>query len=104
RLSGSSTWPRCTMAPAASRRRADASERARPTTSWPAPSSSGTRAEPIQPDAPVTKILMMVPLWNVDVSNCYHHRSYDSDCQDHVAWSSWVDGNRTVEVGSRKRP
>jgi hypothetical protein len=35
---------------------ADASERARPTTSWPAPSSSGTTAEPIQPDAPVTKI------------------------------------------------
>jgi hypothetical protein len=31
---------------------------ARPTTSWPAPRSSGTTAEPIHPDAPVTKILM----------------------------------------------
>ena len=38
---------------------ADWSERARPTTSWPAPRSSGTTAEPIHPDAPVTKILMM---------------------------------------------
>jgi len=39
----------------------DASERASPTTSWPAASSSGTTADPIQPEAPVTKILMMLP-------------------------------------------
>ena len=37
---------------------ADASERASPTTWWPAPISSGTTAEPIQPDAPVTKTRM----------------------------------------------
>src|SRR5580704_16155959 len=58
RPSGSSRSPCWTVAPAASSRCADASERARPTTSWPAPSSSGTTAEPIHPDAPVTKILM----------------------------------------------
>ena len=40
---------------------ADASERARPTTWWPAPSNSGTMADPIQPDAPVTKIFMGAP-------------------------------------------
>src|SRR5450755_1860123 len=60
------------MAPAASSRCAEASERDRPTTSCPALRSSGTTAEPIQPDAPVTKILMMVPPGTVDVSNCHH--------------------------------
>src|SRR3984885_7518285 len=58
RPSGSWGSPRSTVTPAASSRFADSSERARPTTSWPAPISSGTTAEPIQPDAPVTKILM----------------------------------------------
>ena len=43
------------VAPAAMTAAAEASERARPTTVWPAASSSGTTAEPIQPDAPVTK-------------------------------------------------
>src|SRR6266849_4607805 len=52
---GSSRSPRCTRTPAPVRAAAEASERARPVTSWPAPMSSGTRAEPIQPDAPVTK-------------------------------------------------
>ena len=55
---GSSRSPRCTRAPASVRAAAEASERARPVTSWPAPMSSGTRAEPIQPDAPVTKTRM----------------------------------------------
>lgn len=35
-----------------------ASERASPSTSWPAASSSSTTAEPIQPEAPVTKTRM----------------------------------------------
>ena len=34
---------------------AEESERANPTTWWPAVMSSGTTAEPIQPDAPVTR-------------------------------------------------
>ena len=37
---------------------AAASERASPRTWWPAPMSSGTRAEPIQPEAPVMKMRM----------------------------------------------
>ena len=41
---------------------AEASERASPRTWWPAPMSSGTTAEPIQPEAPVTKMRMEVSL------------------------------------------
>ncbi len=44
-----------TTAPNFSMRCADSAERARPTTWWPAPSSSVTTPDPIQPDAPVTK-------------------------------------------------
>src|SRR6266581_2976380 len=58
RPSRSSRSPRCTRTPTSVRAAAEASERARPVTSWPAPMSSGTRAEPIQPDAPVTKTRM----------------------------------------------
>ncbi|MGX1484612.1 hypothetical protein RKD45_003688 [Streptomyces griseus] len=53
--------PRTTSAPAAVSAAAEASERASPTTWWPASMSSGTTAEPIQPDAPVTKIRMGTP-------------------------------------------
>src|ERR1039458_2743926 len=91
------------MTPPASSRCADASERARPTTSCPAPSSSGTTAEPIQPDAPVTKILMVGTSGeHGDVSDCYQHRSDVSDCQ-RLGWGTWVDGSRTVAGGCRKR-
>ena len=61
RLSRSSSVPRCTSAPAAVRASAEASERASPTASWPAPMSSETTAEPIQPDAPVTNTRMRKP-------------------------------------------
>src|SRR5438270_415529 len=54
RLSRSSSAPRCTAPPAAATAAAAASERASPTTWWPAPMSSGTTAEPMKPDAPVT--------------------------------------------------
>ena len=49
---------RWTWAPAAAIASAEASERASPTTSWPASMSSGTTAEPIQPLAPVTNTRM----------------------------------------------
>ncbi|GAA2300332.1 hypothetical protein GCM10010234_48880 [Streptomyces hawaiiensis] len=45
-------------APAAARAEAVASERTSPTTWCPAPMGSGTTAEPIQPDTPVTKMRM----------------------------------------------
>src|ERR1700753_2421270 len=47
--------PRTTSPAAASSASAEASDRARPTTWWPEPSSSGTTAEPMKPDPPVTK-------------------------------------------------
>src|ERR1700683_1003952 len=56
RLSRSSSVPRCTSAPAVVRASAEESERASPTTSWPAPTNSGTTADPMKPDAPVTKM------------------------------------------------
>ena len=52
------------LAPAETSAAAEASERARPTTSWPEPMSSGTTAEPIQPDAPVTKTRMRTSKWS----------------------------------------
>ena len=58
RPSRSSRLPRWTWAPAAAIASAEASERASPTTSWPASMSSGTTAEPIQPLAPVTNTRM----------------------------------------------
>src|ERR1700683_1974882 len=58
RVSRSSSDPGRTSTPAACRALAEASERASPTTSWPAAVSSGTTARPIQPDAPVTKTRM----------------------------------------------
>ena len=58
RLSMSSREPRRTRAPAAVRASAEASDLARPVTSWPAAMSSGTTADPTQPDAPVTKTCM----------------------------------------------
>src|SRR5205807_629765 len=70
-VSRSSRLPRRTSAPVAARAAAEASERASPTTSWSAPSSSGTTAEPIQPDAPVTKTRMVTP-FRGDVSACRH--------------------------------
>jgi hypothetical protein len=57
-LPRSSRSPRRTLAPLASRAAAEASDRARPVTSCPAASSSVTVAEPIQPEAPVTKTRM----------------------------------------------
>ncbi len=64
RLSRSSSEPRWTSAPAAATFCADASERARPRTEWPAPISSATTAEPMKPLAPVTKIRMGIsPGW-----------------------------------------
>jgi hypothetical protein len=44
---------------------AEASERASPRTWWPALISSGTTAEPIQPEAPVTN-MRMTGLLDVD--------------------------------------
>ncbi len=58
--SGSSRSPRWTPAPAAASVAAPASDRARPTTAWPAPISSATTAEPTNPVAPVTKMRMVV--------------------------------------------
>ena len=62
KLSGSSSAPRYTSAPAASTDAAAASERARPSTRWPVPTSSATMAEPMKPLAPVTKIRIAVVL------------------------------------------
>ena len=62
RTSRSRTSPRTGVAPAASTAAAEASERARPWTSWPASRSSGTTADPIQPEAPVTNTRMGRPL------------------------------------------
>ncbi len=81
RTSRSSTVPLTTSAPAAESAAADVSERASPTTWCPASTSSDTTAEPIQPDAPVTKMRMGGPqlLMSVtvidgtpDVSSCHH--------------------------------
>src|SRR5579859_7449360 len=58
RLPGSSRLPRCTPAPAAVSAAAASSERARPVTSCPAPSSSATTADPMNPVAPVTNTRM----------------------------------------------
>ena len=46
------------LGPDAARAFAEASERASPRTRWPAETSSGTTAEPMKPDAPVTKTRM----------------------------------------------
>ncbi len=61
--SRSSSVPGRTSAPAVVIAWPEASERASPTTSWPASMSSGTTAEPIQPDAPVTKTRMRTSRW-----------------------------------------
>src|SRR3954453_2817845 len=61
RLSRSPRSPRCTSAPAPTSASAEASERASPTTVWPARCSSGTTAEPMKPDAPVTNRRMSGP-------------------------------------------
>ena len=60
RLSTSSSDPRWTSAPAAASLSADASDRARPRTEWPAPRRSATMAEPTKPLAPVTKMRMEI--------------------------------------------
>src|SRR3979409_1339252 len=57
-LSRSSRSPRCGRAPLALSKAAAASERARPTTSWPLLNNSSTTAEPIHPGAPVTNMRM----------------------------------------------
>jgi hypothetical protein len=49
---------KCTRAPAAINFLSDASDRARPVTSWPAARSSLTIANPINPVAPVTKTFL----------------------------------------------
>ena len=54
--------PRSTSAPMPATALAEASERASPRTWWPALMSSGTTAEPIQPEAPVTKMRMEILL------------------------------------------
>lgn len=46
------------------------------TTRWPAPMSSATTAEPMNPDAPVTNIRMIPP----DVSCCHQRNTDDSHC------------------------
>ena len=58
RMPASVRSPRRTSAPMSAIALAEASERASPRTWWPAPMSSGTTAEPIQPEAPVTKMRM----------------------------------------------
>src|ERR1700709_1188878 len=58
--SRSSRSPRSTCAPFASRLVAEASERARPRTSYPLASSSSVTADPIHPDAPVIKPRMLL--------------------------------------------
>ena len=60
--------PRSTSAPRPATALAAASERASPRTWWPALMSSGTTAEPIQPEAPVTKMRMEVSLVVVAVT------------------------------------
>src|SRR5215469_10819424 len=67
RVSRSSRSPRSTSAPAAATAAADESDLASPTTLCPAPISSGTTAEPIQPDAPVTNTRMTTSLMSVTV-------------------------------------
>jgi hypothetical protein len=62
RLSRSSSEPRYALAPRAATAAADASPRARPTTSCPAPRSSGMTADAMWPDAPVMNIRMELPL------------------------------------------
>src|ERR1700689_263329 len=59
--------PRSTSAPRPATALAEASERASPRTWWPALTSSGTTAEPIQPEAPVTKMRMDILLGRASV-------------------------------------
>src|SRR5262245_32807802 len=79
RLSRSPRSPRRTSAPLASSASAEASERARPRTVWPAANSSGTTAEPIHPEAPVTKTrmedLLRDDIWchQNDSTWCHHY-------------------------------
>ena len=72
RMSGSVSEPRTTEAPSASTFAADASDRASPVTVWPAAISSGMTAEPIQPEAPVTKTFISFPSVMSD-SDITHH-------------------------------
>src|SRR5689334_13986605 len=62
--STSDSSPRCTSAPSRLSVSAAASLRASPTTRWPAPSSSGTTAVPMNPVAPVTNRLMTISSWS----------------------------------------
>src|ERR1700683_1338224 len=54
--------PRRTLAPSAETAAADASDLAKPVTSWPAAMRSGTMHEPIWPVPPVTKTFMLLLL------------------------------------------
>ena len=64
-VSGSSSEPRWTVTPLAWSASALASERARPVTAYPFASSSSVTAEPIQPEAPVMKMFVMLPPMSV---------------------------------------
>jgi len=60
RLSRSSIEPLRGVAPGASSRAAEMSERARPVTVWPDPTNSETMAGPVWPDPPVTNTCLQV--------------------------------------------
>ena len=92
---------------------AEASERASPTTWWPAPSSSGTTAEPMKPDAPVTKTRMRnlqdesMSVADItvarDVSSCHHYdRAMGRWEPDAAAGSSRPRSSSTASAASSR--
>ena len=85
---------------------ADASERASPTTWCPAERSSGTTAEPMNPDAPVTKTRMCTPVDVMSVADITLYHSDVSHCNQSMAATDvrcrrWRDGNPMRAAGSK---
>ena len=90
----------------------EASDRARPTTSCPAPRSSGPMAEPMKPDPPVTKRRIAKPRGrprsrartagrgSCDVTRCRHCTSNVSPCHQ-VVWAPWAGGNQTHRLAAK---
>src|SRR5580658_4652262 len=107
RLSRSCREPRCTSAPAAAMVLAEESDRANPKTWCPAPINSGINAEPMNPDAPVTKIRIVNLQDDVmsvtDVSRCLQRTM---GCQPLTSVLYWANGSlvtgRTGTAGGRR--
>src|SRR4029077_16245239 len=102
RLSGSLRLPRWTSAPAALRDWAPASDRASPSTWWPALISAGTMAEPMKPVAPVRNTRMLCspsePDKTESFSGCRYYRR-----QSPLA-SSWRDMAAKRKHASVRKP